>query len=344
MKKQRILVTVHETLVPPADVSGLSEEEIDRFRMEYNVISTLADLGHDVRVIGILDSLTELRETARDWKPHVVFNLLDEFSGIASYDHYVVVYLELIRQAYTGCNPRGMMVSRDKVLTKQVLAAHRIATPAFQLYPYGKRFRPPRRLKFPLFVKSATEDASLSIAQASVIEDMQSLRERVEFIHEHVQSDALVEEYIDGRELYIGVLGNTRLTTLPVWEMDFGTLSSAQTRIATRKVKWDRKYQEHHGITTGQATGLEPDVLKRLHRLAKRIFRALHMSGYARLDLRMRPNGEVFLLEANANPDLTYGEDFAESAHAAGIDYGGLLTRIVNLGRSYMPEWRVFEP
>jgi D-alanine-D-alanine ligase len=344
MRKMRILVIVHPSVVPPTDISGLSEDEIDPFRMEYNVTSTLRALGHDVRVIGILDRLTELREAALEWQPHVVFNLLDEFSGIASYDHYVVAYLELMRQTYTGCNPRGMMVSRDKVLTKQVLAAHRIATPAFHLYPYSKRFRAPRRLEFPLFVKSATEDASLSIAQASVVGDMQSLRERVEFIHDHVQTDALVEEYIDGRELYIGVLGNTRLTTLPVWEMDFGNLSNAQTRIATRKVKWDRKYQERHGIATGRAENLEPEVEQRLRRLAKRIFRALHMSGYARLDLRMRADGTVFLLEANANPDLTYGEDFAESAHSVGMNYGALLTRIVNLGRSYMPEWRMFEP
>ena len=344
MRKQRILVIVHESLVPPTDISGLSEAEVDPFRMEYNVTSTLRNLGHDVRVIGILDRLNELRETALEWQPHVVFNLLDEFSGIAAYDHYVAVYLELMKQAYTGCNPRGMMVSRDKVLTKQVLAAHRIATPAFHVCPFGRRFRVPRRLRFPLFVKSATEDASLNIAQASVVEDLQSLKERVEFIHEHTQSDALVEEYIDGREFYIGLLGNTRLTTLPVWEMDFGNLSHAQTRIATRKVKWDRKYQERHGIATGPAKDLEPELQKRLHRWAKRIFRALHMSGYARLDLRMRSDGTVFLLEANANPDLTYGEDFAESAHAAGIDYGALLTRIVKLGRSYMPEWRMFEP
>lgn len=334
----------HESVVPPADVTGLSEEQIDEFRMEYDVRSTLEDLGHHVRVVGIGDNLAELREIAYEWRPHVVFNLLDEFSDIASYDHYVVAYLELMRQAYTGCNPRGMMVSRDKVLTKQVLAWHRIATPKFMLFPYGKRFREPRRLEFPLFVKSATEDASYGIAQASVVEDMASLRERVEFIHEHVQSDALVEEYIDGRELYIGVLGNTRLTTLPVWEMDFGNLTKAQARVATRKVKWDRGYQERHGIATGLAAGLTSEQTRRLERLAKRIFRALHMTGYARLDLRMRDDGRVFLLEANANPDLTYGEDFAESAESVGLDYGRLLNRIVSLGQSYMPEWRMFEP
>ena len=166
----------------------------------------------------------------------------------------------------------------------------------------------------------------------------------MEFIHEHVQSDALVEEYIDGRELYIGVLGNTRLMTLPVWEMSFGTLTELQAGIATRKVKWDRKYQKKHGISTGCAKNLGRDRENELQRLAKRIYRALHMTGYARLDLRMRDDGKVYLLEANANPDLTYGEDFAESAAAAGINYEKLIARIVNLGLAYMPEWRMFEP
>jgi len=335
---------VHETLVPPQELAGVAEADIEKCRSEYDVFSTLSKLGHEIRVLGIGDRLKELRETVRDWRPHIVFNLLDEFSGLASYDHYVVAYLELMQQAYTGCNPRGMMLSRDKVLTKQVLAWHRVATPAFRLFPLGKRFREPRRLSFPLFVKSAVEDASLGISQASLVEDMQSLRQRVEFIHENVQTDALVEEYVDGRELYIGVLGNTRLTTLPVWEMDFGTLPEVQSRIATRKVKWDKNYQAKHGIETAKAKGLSAEQEAQLGRLTKRIYRALHMSSFARMDLRMRDDGKVFLLEANANPDLSDGEDFAESALAVGIDYPALLTRIVNLGLSYMPEWRLFEP
>jgi D-alanine-D-alanine ligase len=344
MKRQRILLMVHEALVPPEDVSGLSETAIDRFRTEYNVLAALQNLGHDVQVIGIGDQLTELRVAIRDFMPHVAFNLLDEFSGIESYDYYVVAYLELKRQRYTGCNPRGMMLSRDKVLTKQVLASHRIDTPAFHVFPFGKKFRSPRRLRFPLFVKSATEDASLGISQASIVEDVSSLRERVEFIHEHVQTDALVEEYIDGREFYIGVLGNQRLTTFPVWEMDFGNLTGVQARIATRAVKWDRNYQQRHGISTHKAKGLAQDQLERLARLAKRVFRGLHMTGYARMDLRMREDGQVFLLEANANPDLTYGEDFAESAEAFGLSYEGLIRRIVSIGLAYRPEWRMFEP
>ncbi len=343
MKRRRILLMVHETLVPPSDLKGLTEEDIEECRTEYNVFSTLCNSGHEVRVIGVGDRLTELREAIRDWRPDVVFNLLEEFSGIVSYDHYVVAYLELMRQPYTGCNPRGMMLSRDKVLAKQVLASHRIPTPRFQLFPFGLRFREPRRLNFPLFVKSATDDASLGISQASVVEDMAKLRERVEFIHDQLQSDALVEEYIDGRELYVGVLGNERLMTLPVWEMNFGSLPEVQSRIATRKVKWDGQYQERHGISTGPADDLGPEERVRLVRLAKRIFRALYMSGYARMDLRMRADGSVFVLEANANPNLTYGEDFAESAETVGIGYRALLNRIVNLGLAYKTEWRLFE-
>lgn len=343
MKRRRILLITHEQLVPPESIEGLTDKEIDPFRTEYDVYATLYNLGHKVRALGIGDHLTELRESIRDWKPHVVFNLLEEFSGITAYDQHVVAYLELVRQRYTGCNPRGLMLSRDKVLTKQVLAWHRVATPAFHLFPYGKRFVEPKKLRFPLFVKSATEDASLGIAQASIVEDMASLRERVLFIHDNVQSDALVEEYIEGRELYIGVLGNSRLTTFPIWELNFGTLSKVQSGIATRKVKWDRNYQKKHGITTGPVQDLGDAEVDRLVRLAKRIYRALHISGYARLDLRMREDGSVFLLEANANPDLTRGEDFAESASTISINYDGLISRIVNLGLSYMPEWRMFE-
>jgi D-alanine-D-alanine ligase len=341
MRRYRILMITDEAVIPSTVLDDLAAN--DDAVTEYHVYSTLQGLGHHVRLMGVGDQLTSLRDVIREWKPHVVFNLMEQFAGIVSYDYYVVAYLELLRQRYTGCNPRGLMLSRDKVLTKQVLAWHRIATPAFQLFPFGRRFREPRRLTFPLFVKSATEDASFGIAQASIVDDMKSLRERVEFIHTQVQSDALVEEYIDGREFYVGVIGNTRLTTFPAWEMNFGTLSGVQAGIATRKVKWDRNYQRKHGITTGPATGLEPAQVHHMSRLARRIYRALHMNGVARMDFRMRDDGTLFLLEANANPNLTYGEDLAESADTAGVGYEALLMRIVNLGLSYMPEWRMFE-
>ncbi|MGI9245922.1 MAG: D-alanine--D-alanine ligase family protein, partial [Steroidobacteraceae bacterium] len=264
---------------------------------------------------------------------------LEEFQGIVTYDTYVVAFLELMRLPYTGCNPRGMMISRDKVLSKQILSYHRIPTARYALLPRKRRYAEPRRLKFPLFVKSATEDASLGIAQASIVHDAQKLRERVEFIHEQTNSDALVEEYIDGRELYIGVMGNERLTTFPVWELNFGTLSE-MAAIATRKVKWDLRYQQKHGIATGPALDLPNGLPLRLAGLARRIYRALSLSGYARIDLRVRPDGSVYVLEANANPNLAQMEDFATSAQSAGLGYDALLQRIIQHGQNYDAAWR----
>ena len=343
MRNHRILLMVHKSLVPPKDLSCMSNSQIDDVRAEYDVLHALRRLGHDVRVLGLGDHVTELRKVIDDWHPHVVFNMLDEFSGIISYDHYVVAYLELLQQRYTGCNPRGMMLSRDKVLTKRVLATHGVATPAFKLFPFGRRFRKPARVDFPVLVKSATEDASLGISQASLVQDMKSLRERVEFIHDHVESDALVEEYVDGREIYVGVLGNAKLVTLPPWEMDFGTLPPDRARIATRKVKWDRKYQARHRIKTDKARDLSDRQRGELRELAKRTYRALYMNGFARMDFRLRNDGRIYLLEANANPNLAKGEDLADSAKAVGISYTRLVERVVRLGLAYRPEWRMFE-
>ena len=340
MKPLRVLALVHENLVPPSSLKGYSEKEIDEFRAEYDVMACLEKAGHEVRALGLRDHLGALRTAIAEWKPDVAFNLLEEFQGIVTYDQYVVVFLELMKQPYTGCNPRGMMISRDKALTKQILSYHRIPTPGFATIPRGKIYKVPRRIKFPLFVKSLTEDASLGIAQASVVTDAERLKERLEFVHEQMKTDALVEEYIEGRELYVGVLGNDRLRTFPVWEMDFGTLPEVREGIATRRVKWDRKYQKKHGIKTGLAQGLPDGCAAHLDRLSKRIYRTLSLSGYARLDYRLRADGSVFVLEANANPNISHEEDFAESAEAAGVDYESLLEQILRLGQNYQAAWR----
>jgi D-alanine-D-alanine ligase len=340
MSAGRVLVVVHQSLVPPETLTGYSEKQIDEWRTEYDVVSALKQAGHSVQTLGVLDSLTELRTALLDGKPDVVFNLLEEFNGIVTYDQHVVAFLELMSQPYTGCNPRGLMLARDKVLCKQLLSYHRIPTPQFAVFPRGRRFTVPRRLKLPLFVKSATEDASLGIAQASVVDDAQKLRERVQFMHEQIKSDALVEEYVAGRELYVSLCGNERVSVMPVWEMRFGSLPDSLPAIATRKVKWDRAYQQRYGISTQGAEDVSPALREKLERMARRIYRALHLSGYARIDFRLRPDGSLFVLEANPNPNLARDEDFAAAALAAGIDYPALLERILRLGRDYRAEWR----
>jgi D-alanine-D-alanine ligase len=343
MKPLRVLVLMHESLVPPASLKGYSDKQIEEFQTEYDVVAALEKAGHTVRALGLGDNLGDLRAAITDWKPDIAFNLLEEFQGIVTYDQYVVAFLELMKQPYTGCNPRGMMISRDKALSKQILAYHRIPTPGFAVFRRGQRYRIPRKMKFPLFVKSVTEDASLGISQASIVGDADRLRERVQFIHEQTNSDALVEEYIEGRELYVGVLGNDRLRTFPVWEMDFGTLPDVMAGIATRKVKWDKRYQSKHGIRTGAAQNLPEGCGAYLDKLSKRIFRTLNLSGYARMDFRMRPDGSVFVLEANANPNISHQEDFADSAQAAGVVYPALLEQIIRLGCNYQAAWRIDE-
>ena len=342
MKPLRIMVVAHASLVPPADLSGVAPAQIDEMRTEIDVISTLKDLGHEVRVVGVLDSLTELRMAMTEWRPDIAFNLLEEFDGIVTYDQHVVAFLELSRQRYTGCNPRGLLLSRDKPLSKQLLSYHRIPTPQFTVFRRGARLHVPRKLRYPLFVKSATEDASLGISQASIVEDLTRLRDRVAFIHDQVGSDALVEEYIDGREVYVGVLGNDRLTRYPPWELSFGSLPEGQAPIATRKIKWDKRYQQKHGILTRAANDLDPAVVARLDLLARRIYRVLGLSGCARMDFRVRPDGSVYVLEANANPNLAQGEDLAQSVLAAGTGYDELLTRILQLGLRYQAQWRTY--
>jgi D-alanine-D-alanine ligase len=340
MKPLRVLVLMHESLVPPDTLKGYSEREIDEFKTEYDVVEYLRKSGHEVRALGLGDNLTDLRSAIMEWKPDVAFNLLEEFQGIVSYDQHVVAFLELMRQPYTGCNPRGLMISRDKALSKQILAYHRIPTPRFAVLRRGQRYRVPAKLKFPLFVKSVSEDASLGISQASVVHDVDHLKDRIQFIHDQTRSDALVEEYIEGREFYVGVMGNQRLQTYPVWELDFGTLPEL-AGIATRKVKWDRAYQKKHGIRTAAAQVLPDGMESYLDKLTKRIYRAVSLSGYARIDFRMRPDGSVFVLEANANPNLSLGEDFAQSAKATGVEYGDLLGRIMRLGMNYQSPWRL---
>lgn len=340
MRQLRVMALVREGLIPPDSLEGHSDKEIARWKPEFDVITTLRGLGHEVRPVAVYDDLSPIRETILEWSPNIVFMLLEEFHGVATYDHAIVGYLELMRQPYTGCNPRGLLLSHDKALTKSILSHHRIRTPKFAVFPMGRSVERVRRPPFPLFVKSATEHASLGIAQASIVRTDKALNERVRFIHESVGSDAIVEQYIEGREVYVGVMGNRRLQTFPPWELVFRKMPPDLPRIATAKAKWDQAYQKKYDIDTQAATGLSDETTKSLAKICKRVCRALHMSGYARMDLRIADDGQIFVLEANANPNLEYGEDFSESAEAVNISYEALIQRILTLGLSYKAPWK----
>ena len=334
-RKLRIAVLVHEELVPPDSIEGMSETEAAPFKTEFDVTATLREMGHNVRPVGVSDDLHVIEQAAQEFLPHIAFNLLEEFGGMGVWDAHVVSYLEMTRLRYTGCNPRGLMLAHDKALSKVVCRHHRIPTPRFGVFPIGRKVRRPRKLSFPLIVKSLTEEGSVGIAQSSVVHTQEELQARVHFVHRTIGTDAIAEEYIDGREIYVGVMGNQRLQTLPAWELDFSGLREGAPRIATGRIKWDYDYQERIGLESYAATDLPADVAKRLPRLSKRTFRALSLSGYARLDFRLTPDGRLYLIEANPNPQLAYGEDFAESAEHTGMSYETLLQKILRLGLGY---------
>jgi D-alanine-D-alanine ligase len=331
VKRLRVLALMDAVLVPPADAARHDLAEVD-WKTEFDVVDTLGKAGHDVRSLGVADDLRVVRAAIDEWKPHIAFNLLEDFHDVPVFDQNVVSYLELLRIPYTGCNPRGLLLARDKALAKKLLSYHRIPVPEFAVFQIGRAIRRPKRLHFPLIVKSLTKEASAGISQASVVDDDDKLRERVRFVHEHVGTDAIVERYVDGRELYVGLAGNQRVQVFPVWELFFQRLPGEARPIATDRVKWNAAYREKRGIRTGEARDLPPALAQRIRHLCKRVYRTLDLSGYARIDLRLDAEGRPYVLEANPNPQLARGEDFAESAALAGISYPELLQRIINLG------------
>lgn len=335
-KKLRVIVLMHEDFVPPDTLDGVENVEKASWRTEYDVVATLRSMGHEVWPVGVRSELGVIRKAIYEHKPHVAFNLLEEFDGYPHFDQHVVSYLELTKQKYTGCNPRGLTLARDKALTKKILTYHRIHVPRFAVFPLNRRVRRPSRLSFPLFVKSISDEGSVGIAQASIVRDEEKLKERAEFIHRQNGTHAIAEEYIEGREIYVGVIGNRRLQTYTPWELLMTNLPEGAPVIATGKVKWDVEYQKKIGLVTKPAD-LELQLKNEFERLSKRIYRLLGLSGYARIDYRLTEDGRIYILEVNPNPQIARNEDFADSAEHCRVKYEMLLQKIMTLGMSYSP-------
>jgi D-alanine-D-alanine ligase len=294
----------------------------------------LEALGHEVWPIGVSDDLSSIRGAMDAYKPDIAFNLVEEFQGIGRFDQHVVSYLELRRQAYTGCNPRGLTLARDKAVTKIILAYHGLAVPEFAIFPPRSKAQRPERLSFPLFVKSLTEEGSAGISGASIVHNDEKLMERIEFINRTTKSTAIVEQYLEGREIYMGVMDNDRTSVLAPWEFSMSSLAPNAPLIASDRAKWDPAYQRQVGLKTGPAK-LTKALARHLAGLSKQIYNLLGMSGYARLDYRVTPDGKAYLLEANPNPQIARDEDFAQSAKHLGLDYEELLQRLLGFGMSY---------
>jgi D-alanine-D-alanine ligase len=335
-KKLRVIMLADESLLPDGELKDFSEKQRELRKTEFDVRDAIKALGHDVFSIGVSDDLSTIRGAIDAHKPHIAFNLVEEFAGIGHFDQHVVSYLELRRQAYTGCNPRGLTLARDKALTKKILAYHGLKVPEFATFPKRRAAKHPESLAFPLFVKSLTEEGSAGISGASIVYDDAKLKERVEFIHRTTKSTALAEQFIEGREIYVGVMGNDRVTALPAWEFVMTKKHDGTPLIASGRAKWDPEYQRQMGLKTGPAR-LSKKMHAKLADLSKEIYRLLGMSGYARLDYRMTEAGDAYLLEANPNPQIAKDEDFALSAKHAGVEYAALIEQLIEFGMKYVP-------
>ena len=335
-KKLRVIMLADEKLLPTGSIEDFSEKQRELRKTEFDVRDAIEELGHEVFSIGVSDDLSTIRGAIDAHKPEIAFNLVEEFRGVGHFDQHVVSYLELRKQPYTGCNPRGLTLARDKAITKKILAYHRIKVPEFAIYQQRRAFKSPEHLAFPLFVKSLTEEGSAGISGASIVHDNEKLKERVQFIQRTTKSTAIAEQFIEGREIYVGVMGNDRVSVLPAWEFSMENKGADKPLIASDRAKWDPVYQRQVGLKTGPAR-LSKKMRADLADLSKQIYRLLGMSGYARLDYRLTADGDAYLLEANPNPQIAKDEDFAQSALHVGISYPDLIEQLMQFGMKYMP-------
>jgi D-alanine-D-alanine ligase len=326
---------MHEALIPPLEKS---HDDFDRaevpWLVEWDVIKGLESLGHQVISVGVLSDLEVIKDAIDKYDPQVIFNLLEEFDGETLFDQNVVSFLELLRVPYTGCNPRGLMLARDKALAKKVLLFHQIKTPNFQVFPKNKITKMNKDITFPLIVKCLAEEASLAISKASVVHNENKLLERVQYIHTKIGVDAIVEEFVEGREFYVGIIGNEKIKAFPVWELKFEKVDRPEKEFYSNRAKWNNKYRHKKGIKTTHAE-LTPEKEKEFYKICKEAYKQLNLNGYARVDLRMDKDGHIFIIEVNPNPDISAFDDFASSARFKGMKYDKLLSEILSLAKSW---------
>ncbi len=331
-KKLKVLVLFDGTSPTKIDQDFSEEMKTPDWRTEKNVMEALASLGHDAEHLAIYDDVDLLRQKLETFAPDVLFNLVEQFKNNSGFDQNIVSFLEMQELPFTGCGSTGLTLCKHKGISKKILHYHGIRAPNFVVVPRGQRIGRPKQLKFPILVKPVKEEASYGISRNSLVENDEQFRERIGFIHEKYKSDAIAEEYIEGRELYVSIMGNTRLAVFPLREMVFREVPPNEPKIATFKAKWDEEYRKKWGMENQFAENLDPALVAEIEDNCKRIYRLLTIDGYARIDLRLSADNKVYFIEANPNPHLADDEDFALAAGKAGLPYPELIDRIARQG------------
>jgi D-alanine-D-alanine ligase len=330
-KKLRVLVLFDVPNPPPENPDYAKELATPDWKAEADVINAIKTLGHELRLLGVHDDPGAIISEIKDHRPDVVFNLTEEFNRRSALDRNVPALLEMLDIRCTGNGPTGLTLCKNKGMAKEILAFHHIKSPDFAVFHPGAVIKRPKRLDFPLFIKPLKDEASYGISQDSFVEHDAAFDERVRYVHDRMKQEALAEEYIEGRELYVSILGNRRLQVLPIREVIFTKMPEDQPRFATFKAKWDETYRQRWGIENVFAENLPNGLSDRIGRICKRVYRALHLRGYGRIDLRLTPDNRIFILEANPNPNLSSDDEFAQSAMKAGYTYDALIQQIMRL-------------
>ena len=333
MKRKLKVLALFDSMEPTTLDQDLTENLKTENRItERNILAALAQLGYPAEYLAIFDNLELIQQKTDQYKPDIIFNLADQFKNNRAFDQNIVSYLATREVPFTGCGASGLTLCKHKAISKKILGYHRIHTPEFVTIARGKHIARPKRLKFPIIVKPLKEEASLGISQASFVETDDQFNERVQFIHQSYNNDVIAEEYIEGRELYVGVLGNHKLEAYPIRELIFKEVPPDEPKMATYKAKWDEAYRKKWGLQNQFAEGLDPALVTTIHKVCKRIYHLLTIDGYARLDLRLTSDNRIYFIEANPNPMLAEEEDFAQSAQKAGLTYPQLIDKIIRLG------------
>ncbi|HJX98678.1 MAG TPA: ATP-grasp domain-containing protein [Chthoniobacterales bacterium] len=335
MKKNLKVLVLFDGVQPTPIDADLSEEmKTEEWETEANVMKALGELGHNAEHLAIFDDVDLVRQKMESFQPDVLFNLVEQFKNNPGFDQNIVSLLEMQGVPFTGCGSTGLILCKHKGISKKILGHHGILTPNFMVIPRGQRIGGPRQLKFPILVKPVKEEASYGISRNSFVQNDEQFRDRIAFVHEKYKSDAIAEEYIEGRELYVSIMGNVRLQVFPIRELVFKEVPANEPKIATYKAKWDEKYRKRWGLEGQFAENLDRALVKEIERTCKEIYRLLTIDGYARIDLRMSAESKLYFIEANPNPHLAADEDFAQSALKAGLNYPQLIQALIRLGIS----------
>jgi len=334
-KKQKSLKVLLVFDTPYAFPRGYDylEEFADHENMyvENEVHIALKDNKHQVRLVGLYNDIWPLYEEIESFQPDVIFNQVELFHDNAGFDKNIAGLLELTGIPFTGASSRSLFVCNDKALTKKILSYHGVNVPKFHVFHRQNKAVFPSHLKLPCFVKPNSEEASTGISQASVVTTKRDFIRRVRYIKKKLKKDVIAEEYIEGRELYVSVMGNKKIQVLPPREMKFGKRPPKEPKVATYQTKWDMNYRKRWGITNVFTGPLPKGVRKEITEVCKHAYRALELQSYARFDLRLTPQGKIYFLEANANPCLAEDDEIAKSAGKVRLPYYKMINRIVEL-------------